>query len=223
MIIKYVRNMLVSKNCYCVFFCALQKERDSQFTSFGGDYIVGGEKSCAVAAGLNPQIEYAGFLLRVAASLIDGLILVLAGFILNKVLSSVWIDWALPLVYFVGFNCSKYQGTAGKIVVGIKITDLNGNRISFFRALARYCFPCIFLVIQLLCILYSWTAMSAEKQGEGFIAIALLILNSLVFFIGYLMTAFTSRKQALHDIVCETLVVRESKCLDVQNGNQELK
>jgi len=34
-------------------------------------------------------------------------------------------------------------------------------------------------------------------------------LSSLIFFIGYLMIAFTKKKQALHDIIAETLVIRE--------------
>ena len=33
------------------------------------------------------------------------------------------------------------------------------------------------------------------------------ILSGLIFGIGFLMAAFTERKQALHDMVCNTLVV----------------
>ena len=33
------------------------------------------------------------------------------------------------------------------------------------------------------------------------------ILSSLILMIGYLMAGFTERKQALHDMVCDTLVV----------------
>ena len=33
---------------------------------------------------------------------------------------------------------SKFQGTLGKLAVGLKVTDLNGNGISFLRASARY-------------------------------------------------------------------------------------
>ncbi len=33
------------------------------------------------------------------------------------------------------------------------------------------------------------------------------ILSSIILCIGYLMAAFTDRKQALHDMVCDTVVV----------------
>jgi len=33
------------------------------------------------------------------------------------------------------------------------------------------------------------------------------ILSSLTLMIGYLMAAFTDRKQALHDLICDTVVV----------------
>ncbi len=33
------------------------------------------------------------------------------------------------------------------------------------------------------------------------------ILSALILFIGFLMVAFTARKQALHDIIANTLVV----------------
>ncbi|MCY1445802.1 RDD family protein [compost metagenome] len=33
------------------------------------------------------------------------------------------------------------------------------------------------------------------------------ILSSLTLFIGFIMAAFTERKQALHDMLCDTLVV----------------
>ena len=37
------------------------------------------------------------------------------------------------------------------------------------------------------------------------------ILSSAVFMVGYIVTAFTARKQALHDLVASTYVVREGK------------
>ena len=38
------------------------------------------------------------------------------------------------------------------------------------------------------------------------------VLSVLTLFIGFLMAAFTEKKQALHDIVCKTLVIREGSC-----------
>jgi uncharacterized RDD family membrane protein YckC len=70
---------------------------------------------------------------------------------------------------------SSSQATVGKIALGIKVTDLDGNPITFWRALGR----------------------SVAK-----------IISAITLFIGYIMAAFTKRKQALHDKIANTLVVK---------------
>ncbi len=42
------------------------------------------------------------------------------------------------MIYFAGFESSKKQATPGKQTLGIKVTDLEGNRISFGKAVFRY-------------------------------------------------------------------------------------
>lgn len=44
----------------------------------------------------------------------------------------------LQWLYFALMESSKHQGTLGKIVLKIKVTDMEGNRISFGRATGRY-------------------------------------------------------------------------------------
>lgn len=41
-------------------------------------------------------------------------------------------------LYFALMESSKFQGTVGKIAIGIIVTDMEGNRISFARATGRY-------------------------------------------------------------------------------------
>jgi len=43
--------------------------------------------------------------------------------------------------------------------------------------------------------------------GRGIGRIFATLLSSLILFIGWIMAGFTERKQALHDMVCDTLVV----------------
>ena len=43
---------------------------------------------------------------------------------------------------------------------------------------------------------------------RGFGRYFALILNGFTIFIGFVMAAFTDRKRALHDMVCDTLVVK---------------
>lgn len=47
-------------------------------------------------------------------------------------------------------------------------------------------------------------------------------LSALILFIGYLMAGFTTRKQALHDLIAETLVIN-SNSLEIKSSNYEDK
>jgi uncharacterized RDD family membrane protein YckC len=84
---------------------------------------------------------------------------------------SILIGW----LYFSLLESSSWQGTVGKKVLGLRVTDMNGNRISFGRATGRY---------------------------FG------MILSSMICFIGFIMVAFTEKKQGLHDMLAGTLILK---------------
>lgn len=87
---------------------------------------------------------------------------------------SVALNW----LYFSLMESSKYQATLGKMAVGARVTDLEGNRICFARATGRY-------------------------FGK--------IISGMILMIGYIMAGFTEKKQALHDMIANTLVIKVSK------------
>jgi len=62
------------------------------------------------------------------------LIFPMIGLITTVSLMSTVMQW----LYFALMESSKYQGTVGKMVLKIKVTDEAGNRISFARATGRY-------------------------------------------------------------------------------------
>ncbi len=64
--------------------------------------------------------------------------------------------------YYVLFEISNWQGTIGKRVLNIKVTDLNGNRINFKRATLRLFSK--LLSAQLL-IGYIMIFFTEKKQG----------------------------------------------------------
>ncbi len=43
----------------------------------------------------------------------------------------------VALLYFAWFESSRFQGTPGKLAVGMIVVDLEGNRISFGKAIIR--------------------------------------------------------------------------------------
>jgi uncharacterized RDD family membrane protein YckC len=136
------------------------------------------EESTGAAA----YVRYAGFWKRVGASLLDGIIVGIPLSIilyltlgLDSVTSNV-ISFVVQLLYTTLMESSDKQATLGKMIVGIKVTDLYGERISFGRAVGRY-----------------------------FAA----ILSGLILGIGLMMAGWTSKKQALHDMIAGTLVVNK--------------
>jgi uncharacterized RDD family membrane protein YckC len=79
-------------------------------------------------------------------------------------------------LYYALMESSSKQGTLGKMAVGIVVTDLNGNRITFGKASGRF-------------------------FGR--------ILSALIMDVGFIMAAFTEKKQALHDMMAGTLVLEK--------------
>ena len=130
-------------------------------------------------------MNYGGFWIRFVAYLVDSLILfigltgvaILLGVMGLSLAGGPIIFLAVMVLYFAAMQSSARQATLGKQLCGLKVTDVNGGRISFLRSLART---------------------------------VATIISSLTFMIGYLLAAFTGRKQALHDMIAGTLVVRDN-------------
>ncbi len=80
-----------------------------------------------------------------------------------------------PLYYSL-CESSKHQATIGKKILKLKVTDTQGNRISFPKALARY----------------------FAKYLSG------------IFYIGYIIIFFTEKKQCLHDLITNCLVLSDA-------------
>jgi uncharacterized RDD family membrane protein YckC/Tfp pilus assembly major pilin PilA len=184
--------------------CGLSLSEGSAFCVNCGSPVAapGAPASTAPAEALpaGKAARYAGFWRRVAASVIDSIVLIgvltvvvfaltLAGVAeqtverINLLASSVgcWLYYAL-------MHSSSQQATVGKRAIGIKVTDLQGERIGFWRATGRY---------------------------------FATILSSLTLGIGFVMAGFTQRRQALHDIVAGTLVVsRDASPSAVASGLQ---
>lgn len=127
---------------------------------------------------------YAGFWLRFAAYLIDSMILGLVffplGFILGAVLAATGsarnsdlmavvnmltnvVSIAAGWLYRSLLESSSWQGTVGKKLLGLKVTDLNGNRISFGKATGRYF---AMILSGMICFIgFFMVAFTEKKQG----------------------------------------------------------
>jgi len=138
--------------------------------------------------------EYAGFWRRFAAYTIDWAVLsVVLYFLFNLIFFEMrfgasWDDaraiaviLLLPIstmlywCYFSGMESSPLQGTIGKLAVGLYVTDLQGQRISFGRATGRHFGK--FLSGLILSIGYIMAGFTKKKQGLHDIIASCLVLR----------------------------------------------
>jgi uncharacterized RDD family membrane protein YckC len=131
-------------------------------------------------------VGYGGFWIRVVAAIIDGIILrvvvspvsmVFGGLGLAGMMSGLphrglrllggGVTFILLLfgswLYEAFMESSSYQATLGKMIFGMKVTDLYGNRISFGRATGRHFAK--WLSAMILGIGYIMVGFTERKQG----------------------------------------------------------
>ena len=142
-------------------------------------------------------MKYAGFWVRVVASVIDAFCLLpifglmylfalfqSAGSLIGEDdavffatfnMLSIIVSVVTPWLYEAILYSSPWQATFGKKALGLRVVGSTGERITFGRATARY----------------------FSK-----------ILSSLVLLAGYIMVAFHEKKRGLHDVIAGTFVLQ---------------
>jgi uncharacterized RDD family membrane protein YckC len=132
-------------------------------------------------------LEYAGFWLRLGATVLDLVILMVLLFALYSIFFTctaeiserryfifALVSWLIKIAYFIGFWIWRGQ-TPGKMIAGIKIIRTDSSPLDWSHAVLRY---------------------------FGYIVCCLTI------FIGFIWIAFDERKQGLHDKIADTYVVK---------------
>lgn len=96
---------------------------------------VASEGAVAAGGGTGPYvIEYADAGKRIVAFMIDWVLLML----LMKLFGWDSPGWIVTWLYFALLESSSRQATIGKGIMGLKVTDLNGRRLSFGKASGRF-------------------------------------------------------------------------------------
>ncbi len=85
----------------------------------------------------------------------------------GAVIGAVMVTWLLTAVagwlYFALMESSKFQGTIGKLALGIVVTDMDGNKVSFGKATGRYFGKIISAII--LYVGFMMAGFTEKKQG----------------------------------------------------------
>jgi uncharacterized RDD family membrane protein YckC len=183
--------------------CGAQNDDQAAFCDKCGTALQKTSPATPTAAAAFPAaVQYAGFWKRLAATLIDGLILGALQTVIQVILMGIGVItvsdaqatpgteeygrymsivlilsgvmFVVQILYFAIMESSSRQATLGKMVLGIVVTDTDGKRISLGRAVGR-------------------------NLGK--------IISTIILLIGYIMIAFTEKKQGLHDMMANCLVV----------------
>lgn len=155
------------------------------------------------------EVVYSGFLKRLSASFLDGIVtgvltyavliplMLVMGFSASQMASgseanpfaggaslalallTYPISFGIPALYFAWMHSSARQASLGKLAVEAKVVRPDGHRIGFWRAFLRYLVYFLFTVL---------------TCGLGMV-------------ISAFMVGLTEKKQAVHDMVCDTVVV----------------
>jgi len=176
----------------------------------------------------NTDVTYAGFWIRGLAGSIDCIffiILAVLCFLFSNNLLGYYIYNFIGLLYYVVLESSKYQGSLGKIIIGLKVINLGGAKISFSKAVIRY------IAFMLPAIPFAWVSTlsynpeliaasqsyyqnpQAQMNSPVLVSYGIKYMASLLFlvifsFIWYLPIAFTKQKTGLHDLLSKTRVIR---------------
>lgn len=113
----------------------------------------------------------------------------------------------LFIIYFSLMECSARQGTFGKIIMGLIVSDINGDRISFKKSIIRTIIK--FIHIMLVIMIIGWITV---KKKDGLISIGngtKIIIDGLLLGSLFISGFITKRKQLLHDFIVDTVVSRK--------------
>jgi uncharacterized RDD family membrane protein YckC len=138
------------------------------------------------------KLKQAGFWLRLRATFVDMMILLIFtgffGILLSLVYYAMpsemlydtgWMLWGvLCLLYNPLMESSKSQGSLGKLVFNFKVVDKDGVGLTFGHALLRF---------------------------------VAKLLSFALFFAGFIMIGLSDKKEGLHDMIVKTSVISTQK------------
>jgi uncharacterized RDD family membrane protein YckC len=144
------------------------------------------------------ELEYKGVWIRLAAAVIDFVIVDIVGTIIHYALGAVVHGVAIPsyvllaygLVYFVGFWWWRGQ-TPGKMIIGARIVRTDGRPMGVDRALVRFIFY--------LMPLFAPITFFANTVTPWF--------TFLLPIVALVVMALSRQRRGIHDLIAGTCVI----------------
>ncbi len=168
-----------------------------------------------------PSIRYAGFWVRVLATLLDGcalLPLTMVGQWNDTTFKSLEIALIILVFHFIykPFMESQYSATLGKMALSLKVVDKQLKPITMRQAIIRYIpwmfsdFFAILLAIQLYNhpdFHQSITLVELQRLNQKTVLWFLAILSSFITLISIIVIVFNTQKKGLHDYLAKTYCI----------------
>jgi uncharacterized RDD family membrane protein YckC len=175
----------------------------SETTRIGGVLVCANCKPVVLqkmreGVGVGTTVVYAGFWIRLAAKILDSLVLGVFAFafffalglvvalgsgshdpekmrengrLVGNLAPFIWIPVVMA---YSGFFLSRFGATPGKMACKLKVVDGNGGGVGF---------------------------------GRGCVRVLAEVVSGIICYAGYIMAAFDREKRALHDRICNTRVI----------------
>lgn len=167
---------------------------------------------------LEKEIPWAGFWIRVLASIIDGLVMIpIIGLSVFNLISLKNLTLELSLMALIIFYKPlmeyKYGATLGKMACKIKVTNVEFGRITLEQSFLRSSLVIIGQIISIIStiIIYqsadfinSTNWLEIGEIQEPILLQVLDKLSSVIIIVSCIVVAFNSKKQGIHDMIGKT-------------------
>jgi uncharacterized RDD family membrane protein YckC len=184
-----------------------------------------------------PENIYGGFWIRYLALLIDGLIWWLflhLPIYLNLTSKTFYYSSILPNIlleiWFYVFLVQKYGGTPGKLIMGIKVVKLDGQKATWREAILRHsvlftlnAITSVLVFIQIVKSDATHLAYAEGQEADKYLSSAYPVIYSIVQWATYIwifseliILLTNDRRRAAHDFIAGTVVMK-SKYIDIKS------
>ena len=135
----------------------------------------------------------------------NAIIFLMASILISTFSVVILIALFSPL-YYILFESSALQGTPGKLLVGLKVTNMQSERLSITRAFLRLIARWIGVVPLILLLFLAPIAAYFQVPSLVLLAFSLFFLSPIIFLMTYPLAFFTHYKQGLHDLISSCVV-----------------
>lgn len=169
--------------------------------------------------------RYETFGPRFIAAILDGLVLMAAGLLLNLINNNLhgliyiillgMLHQFLPFIYSILMH-GTYGQTLGKMAMKVKVVDFKSEEnITMFQAFLRDCIPLLLMLVSYFMIAIITNGFKNEwitpEPGFNLASTVITIINGLslvwsILEIGSML--MNEKSRAIHDLIAKTVVVR---------------